>query len=142
MQTIDTLLSARWIVPVEPAGQALADHTLALSAGRIVAVLPTAEAVKRYDAVTRLELPTHALLPGLVNAHTHAAMNLLRGLADDLPLMEWLQHYIWPAERRWISAEFVHDGAQAAMAEMLRGGITCFNDMYFFPEVVAAAARD
>ncbi len=142
MQTIDTLLSARWIVPVEPAGQVLADHTLALSAGRIVAVLPTAEAVKRYDAVTRLELPTHALLPGLVNAHTHAAMNLLRGLADDLPLMEWLQHYIWPAEQRWISAEFVHDGAQAAMAEMLRGGITCFNDMYFFPEVVAAAARD
>ncbi|HYQ91908.1 MAG TPA: TRZ/ATZ family hydrolase, partial [Candidatus Competibacteraceae bacterium] len=97
MQTINTLLSARWIIPVEPAGQVLADHALAISEGRIVAVLPTTKAVERYEPVTRLDLPRHALLPGLVNAHTHAAMNLLRGLADDLPLMEWLQHHIWPA---------------------------------------------
>jgi len=141
MQTIDTLICARWIIPVEPAGRVLEDHALVIDEGRIMAVLPTAEAVSQYTAATRLELPAHALLPGLVNAHTHAAMNLLRGLADDLPLMEWLQHHIWPAEQRWIGAEFVHDGTQAAMAEMLRGGVTCFNDMYFFPEVVAAAAR-
>jgi 5-methylthioadenosine/S-adenosylhomocysteine deaminase len=74
------------------------------------------------------------LIPGLVNLHTHAAMSLLRGLADDLPLMQWLQEHVWPAEAQHASAQFVHDGTLLACAEMLRGGITCFNDMYFFPE--------
>ena len=141
MQAIDTLLSARWVIPVEPENRVLEDHALAMAAGRIVDILPTARAEGLYTAVTRLHLPHHALLPGLINAHTHAAMNLLRGLADDLPLMEWLQHHIWPAESRWVCKEFVYAGTQAAIAEMLRGGITCFNDMYFFPDEVAAAAR-
>ncbi len=141
MQAIDLLVSARWMIPVEPENQVLENHALAVTAGRIIALLPTAQAERRYAAATRVDLPTHALLPGLVNAHTHAAMNLLRGLADDLPLMEWLQRHIWPAESRWVCEAFVRDGTQAALAEMLRGGVTCCNDMYFFPDVVAATAR-
>jgi 5-methylthioadenosine/S-adenosylhomocysteine deaminase len=140
MRPVDTLLSARWIVPIEPEG-VLENHTLAIHDGRIVDILPQAHAQTKYTAEDRLALPSHALLPGLVNAHTHVPMTLLRGLADDLPLMDWLNHHIWPTEARWISDEFVRDGTRLAMAEMLRGGITCFNDMYFFPEVIADAVR-
>ena len=85
-------------------------------------------------------MPQQVLIPGLINLHTHAAMALLRGIADDLPLMDWLKTRIWPAEARHISAAFVRDGTLLACAEMLRGGITCFNDMYFFPEAAAEAA--
>ncbi len=142
MQTIDTLLQARWIIPVEPENQTLEDYALAIRDGRLVDILPAQQAQTKYTPIEHLKLPSHVLIPGLVNAHGHAAMTLLRGLSDDLPLMEWLNKHIWPAEARWISAEFVHDGTQLAMAEMLRGGITCFNDMYFFSEVIADAARD
>ncbi|MCW9059487.1 MAG: TRZ/ATZ family hydrolase [Gammaproteobacteria bacterium] len=137
MREIDSLLHARWIVPVEPDGMVLDHHSLAIHEGRILELLPTAEAEQRYRARAVSHLPEHLLIPGLVNAHTHAAMSLLRGLADDLHLMDWLQHHIWPAEARWVNEEFVHDGTQLAIAEMLRGGTTCFNDMYFFPDVTA-----
>jgi 5-methylthioadenosine/S-adenosylhomocysteine deaminase len=137
MREIDSLLHARWIVPVEPDGLVLDHHSLAIHEGRILELLPTAEAEQRYRARAVSHLPEHLLIPGLVNAHTHAAMSLLRGLADDLHLMDWLQHHIWPAEARWVNEEFVHDGTQLAIAEMLRGGTTCFNDMYFFPDVTA-----
>ncbi len=140
-QPIATLLNARWIVPVEPEGCVLEHHALAIQDGRILAILPQNEAASRYTAEVCLHLDQHVLIPGLINAHTHASMTLLRGLADDLPLMIWLQDHIWPAEARWVSPEFVHDGAQLAMAEMLRGGITCFNDMYMYPAVVAAAVQ-
>ncbi len=82
----------------------------------------------------RTVLPDHVLMPGLVNAHTHAAMTLLRGFADDVPLMTWLRQRIWPVEGRWVDPDFVTDGTRLAAAEMLRGGVTCFADMYFFPE--------
>ncbi|HEY9151061.1 MAG TPA: TRZ/ATZ family hydrolase [Gammaproteobacteria bacterium] len=137
MREIDSLLHARWIVPVEPDGLVLHHHSLAIHEGRILELLPTADAEQRYRARAVSHLPEHLLIPGLVNAHTHAAMSLLRGLADDLHLMDWLQHHIWPAETRWVNEEFVHDGTQLAIAEMLRGGTTCFNDMYFFPDVTA-----
>lgn len=140
MQTVDTLLHARWVIPVEPDDHVLIDHSLAIHEGRIAAVLPTADARLQYRGTIELQLDKHVLIPGLINAHTHAAMSLLRGLADDLPLMDWLQKHIWPAEGRWVSEEFVQDGSLLAIAEMLRGGITCFNDMYFFPEVTARAA--
>ena len=103
--------------------------------------MPTSEAEKRYTARQTVVLPQQAVLPGLINAHTHVAMSLLKGLADDLPLMDWLQHHIWPAEARWADASFVYDGSQLAMAEMIRSGTTCFNDMYFFPEATAQAAE-
>jgi 5-methylthioadenosine/S-adenosylhomocysteine deaminase len=141
-QPIATLLNARWIVPVEPEGQVLEHHALAIQDGRILAILPQAEAAVRYTAEITLNLDRHVLIPGLINAHTHASMTLLRGLADDLPLMAWLQDHIWPAETRWVDPEFVRDGTRLAIAEMLRGGTTCFNDMYFFPEVTATVARD
>ncbi|MDS4019023.1 MAG: TRZ/ATZ family hydrolase [Candidatus Competibacter sp.] len=141
-QTIATLLQARWIVPVEPEGRVLEHHAIAIQNGRILAILPQDEAATRYNTETDLRLDRHVLIPGLINAHTHASMTLLRGLADDLPLMAWLQDHIWPAEARWVDPEFVRDGTRLAIAEMLRGGAICFNDMYFFPEVTAAAARE
>ncbi len=137
---IDLLLSADWVVPVEPAG-ALPDHALAIHAGCIVDLAPTAEALARHRPAEHLHLPGHALLPGFVNAHTHAAMSLLRGIADDLPLMTWLQEHIWPAEGRWLSEDFVRDGTRLALAEMIRGGTTTFNDMYLFPEVTARCVQ-
>ncbi|BCO30348.1 N-ethylammeline chlorohydrolase [Thiohalobacter sp. COW1] len=140
MQDIDLLLHGRWVIPVEPDEQVLEHHCIAVNDGRILALLPSARAAQHYRAETELHLDHHALIPGLINAHTHTPMNLLRGLADDLPMMEWLHEHIWPAEQRWVNEEFVHDGGLLAMAEMLRGGITCFNDMYFFPEVTARAA--
>lgn len=139
-EIVDTLIEARWIVPVEPRGLVLEHHALAIDAGRIVALLPQAEARTRLRARKTLRLPQHVLIPGLVNLHTHAAMTLLRGYADDMPLMDWLNQRIWPAEARHVTPGFVRDGTLLACAEMLRGGTTCFNDMYFFPEAAAEAA--
>jgi 5-methylthioadenosine/S-adenosylhomocysteine deaminase len=142
MERLDTLLHARWVIPVEPDGVVLDYHSIAIRGGKIVAVLSTADAIKTYRANETVELADHALVPGLVNAHTHAAMTLFRGLADDLPLMQWLNHHIWPAERKWVSEEFVRDGTRLAVAEMLKGGITCFNDMYFFGEDTARVCTE
>jgi 5-methylthioadenosine/S-adenosylhomocysteine deaminase len=142
MEDVDSLISARWVVPVEPAGTVLHDHAVAVRGGRIVAVLPAAQAGQRYAAAERVRLDEHALIPGLVNLHTHAAMTLMRGLADDLPLMEWLKDHVWPAEAKHVSHEFVHDGTLLACAEMLRGGVTCFSEMYFFPDAAARAALE
>jgi 5-methylthioadenosine/S-adenosylhomocysteine deaminase len=125
-------------VPIEPAG-ALADHSLIVDAGRIVALLPSPEAGLRFEAREHVAMPRHALLPGLVNAHTHGAMSLFRGIADDVPLQVWLERHIWPRETRFVTPDFVHAGARLAAAEMLRSGITCCNDMYFFPDASARA---
>ena len=138
---IDLLIEARWIVPVEPRGLVLEHHAVAIDAGRIVALLPTADARTRYAPRERVVLDEHALIPGLVNAHVHNPMTLMRGLADDLPLMRWLQEHIWPAEAKAIGPEFVRDGIELAIAEMLRGGTTCCNENYFFPDVQAATYR-
>jgi 5-methylthioadenosine/S-adenosylhomocysteine deaminase len=139
---IDLLVTAGSIVPVEPAGVVLEHHALAVDQGRILALLPIAEARKRYQPRKTLDLPGHALMPGLVNMHTHSAMTLLRGIADDLALMDWLQNHIWPAEGANLSRAFCKDGVKLAMAEMIRGGQTCFNDMYFFPDATAEAAQE
>ena len=135
-----TLIEARWIIPIEPAGAVFERHAVVIRDGRIVELLATEAARRRHPDAEVIELAEHALIPGLVNLHTHAAMTLLRGIADDLALMAWLQNHIWPAESRLVSDTFVHDGALLACAEMLRGGVTCFNDMYFFPEATARAA--
>jgi 5-methylthioadenosine/S-adenosylhomocysteine deaminase len=141
MKNIDTLIHASWVVPVEPRGVVLADHAIAIADGQIIDILPSHEATARYQAEHLLERPGHLLIPGLINAHTHAAMSLMRGLADDLPLMSWLNDHIWPAEARWVGPDFVRDGTRLAMAEMLRGGTTCFSDMYFYPDEVARQAE-
>lgn len=140
MRRIDTLIEAAWVIPVEPAGAMLADHAVAIDQGKIIAVLPQAQAAQQYDAAKHVRLEGHALIPGLVNLHGHAAMSLMRGIADDLPLMTWLSGHVWPAEAKHVSDEFVYDGSTLAIAEMLRAGTTCMNDMYFFPEATARAA--
>lgn len=140
-EMIDLLIEPRWIAAVEP-NVVLDHHAVAVHAGRIVALLPSNEVRSRFAPAQRVVLEDHRLIPGLINLHTHAAMSLMRGLADDLPLMEWLEKHIWPAETAHASPQFVYDGTRLACAEMLAGGITCFNDMYFFPEAAATAAAE
>lgn len=140
-QSVDLVIEARWVVPVEPHGVLLDQHAVAIDKGVIVAVLPISQAHERFAPAQRVELGDHALIPGLVNSHTHNPMTLLRGLADDLPLMVWLQQHIWPAEAKVMGPEFVRDGVELAVAEMLRGGTTCANENYFFPDVIGATYR-
>ena len=142
MKHCDTLISPRWCVPVQPAGKVLLEHAVVVTDGRIIDLLPLLDARQKYQPSITLERPDHILIPGLVNAHTHAAMTVMRGFADDLPLEAWLNERIWPAEKRWVSEEMVRDGTELAIAEMMRGGITCFSDQYFFPETVAEASVD
>ena len=139
MRSIDLLINAQWVIPIEPAGACLPQHSVAVDGGLIVDVLPQAVARQSFAPRETVDLPDHVLLPGLVNAHCHAAMNLLRGIADDLPLMRWLQEAIWPREHAHMSYAFVRDGTLLAADEMLRGGITTCNDMYFYPEASAEA---
>ena len=140
-QACDLLIEAGFVVPVEPHGVVLEDHAVAVSGGTIVAILPRAEAQARFDAKETVSRPDAVLIPGLVNAHTHNPMTLLRGIADDLPLKVWLQEHIWPIEAAVIGPEFVADGVTLAIAEMLRGGTTCCNENYFFPDVQAATYK-
>jgi len=134
------VVEAGWVIPVDPPQSVLADHAVVVRDGRIREILPASLSRERYPAAHRTQLPGHVLIPGLVNLHTHAAMVLMRGLADDRALMDWLQNHIWPVETRFVSSDFVRDGTLLACAEMLRGGITCFNDMYFHPEAAGRAA--
>ncbi len=140
-QPVDLIIEARWVVPVEPHAVVLEHYAVVVDKDVIVALLPIADARAGYAPRERVELREHALIPGLVNSHTHNPMTLLRGLADDLPLMVWLQEHIWPAEARVIGPEFVRDGVELAVAEMLRGGTTCANENYFFPDVIGATYR-
>lgn len=133
---LDLLLLPTWLVPVEPAGVVLKEHGLGIRDGRIVFIGPRSAALK-LNATEVRELPGMLLSPGLINAHGHAAMTLFRGLADDLPLMTWLENHIWPAEAKWVDEAFVRDGTDLAIAEQIKGGITCFSDMYFFPKVAS-----
>ena len=133
----------RWLVPVQssnpvPEQQVKENHGVAIDSGRIAAVDTREKLVESYTSSSVVELSDHVLIPGLVNAHTHSAMTLLRGYADDLPLMEWLSQHIWPAEAKWVNTEFVRVGTDLAIAEMIRSGTTCFNDMYFFPDITAS----
>ena len=137
----DLLVEAGFVVPVEPFGVVLEDHAVAIRGGAIVAVLPVADARARFAARETVSRPDGALLPGFVNAHTHNPMTLLRGVADDLPLKVWLQQHIWPIEAAVIGPDFVADGITLAIAEMLRGGTTCANENYFFPDVQAATYK-
>ncbi len=133
---LDLLLLPTWLVPVEPAGVVLKEHGVGIRDGRIAFIGPRAAALKLSATEVR-ELPGMLLSPGLINAHGHAAMSLFRGLADDLPLMTWLEKHIWPAEAKWVDEAFVCDGTDLAIAEQLKGGITCFSDMYFYPKVAS-----
>jgi 5-methylthioadenosine/S-adenosylhomocysteine deaminase len=135
----DLVIHARWIAQAHTE-TLLERHAVAIHAGRITDILPSSQARERYAPRETVELAEHLLIPGLINLHTHAAMSLMRGIADDLPLMTWLHEHVWPTEAAHVSPPFIRDGTRLACAEMLKGGITCFNDMYFFPEIAAEAA--
>ncbi len=138
---IDLILEPGWLLPIAPVNEVLAGYSLAIDQGRILALGPSDQVQANWRAREHLRLPDHVVLPGLVNAHGHAAMSLLRGLGEGLPLQRWLEEVIWPVEGRWASEAFIQDGTQLAMAEMVRTGTTCFSDMYFFPEASARAAQ-
>lgn len=139
---VDYVISAPWIIPIAPENTIYEQCALVIQQGKILSICPQLEADKRYKANHKIHLDEHVLMPGLVNAHGHAAMSLLRGYADDLPLMTWLQEHIWPAESSWVGESFVEDGTRLAAAEMIRSGTTTFSDMYFFPETAAEVARE
>lgn len=136
---VDLIIEARWLYPVIPRNTLLEHQAIIIQLGKIIDICPIVRAISQYEAIETVQLNGHILIPGLINLHTHAAMNLMRGLADDLPLMPWLEQHIWPAEQKFVSPGFVHDGTLLACAEMLAGGITTFNDMYFYPESAAEA---
>ena len=141
MKRVDSIIDARWVVAVDESDRVFENHSIAINAGRIVHILPTSEASRTYKPDERVMLSGHALIPGFINSHTHASMSLFRGVAEDLPLMPWLEKHIWPLEGTWVGPEFVRDGALLAFAESIKSGTTCLNDMYFFPDVVGEVAE-
>jgi len=140
VEPVDLLIEPRWLLPIAPVNVALEGQAVAVKGGRIVAVGPVTQLEAEFQARERISRPTHALLPGFVNAHTRAAMSLLRGLPVYSPVMQWMRKTVWPAELRSASPDFVHEGTQLAIAEMLRAGITTFADSYLFPDQAARAA--
>lgn len=138
---LDCLLLPKWLVPVEPAGVVLKNYALGIRGDRIALIAPREQALKQPCADIR-ELPNTLLTPGLINTHAHGAMSLFRGIADDTPLDIWLNKHIWPAEAKWVDADFVRDGTRLAIAEQLKSGISCFSDMYFYPGTVCKEVHD
>lgn len=141
-ESVDLLVHARWILTADDTQALLEEHCIVVHQERIVEILPSLQASQRFKATQEISLMQHALMPGMVNSHGHAAMSLFRGAADDLPLKTWLEDYIWPMEGKWVCEEFVYHGTQLAIAEMLLSGTTCFADMYFFPDQSARAAAE
>ncbi|HKI75397.1 MAG TPA: amidohydrolase family protein, partial [Pseudomonadales bacterium] len=140
--TNNFVIASRWIVPVIPNGVCYDHHAVVTSGERIIEVLPGVDAARKYPAFEVIDLPNHILTPGLVNAHGHAAMTLLRGYSDDRELMDWLENHIWPVEAKFVNEDFAYDGTALAIAEMIRTGTTCAADTYFFPDVTARAYAD
>jgi 5-methylthioadenosine/S-adenosylhomocysteine deaminase len=141
MQSVNQVIHTRWLITCEEENKILENHALVMKEGLITDILPSEKAAIKYPSTETHHYPDHVIMPGFVNSHTHIAMNLFRGLADDLALMDWLNNHIWPAEKAWVSHQFVYDASLLAMAEMIRSGTTCFNDMYFFLQATAEAAE-
>ncbi len=141
IQHVSTIISAKWICPVRPINTTLEDHSIIIDRDRIVDIIETKNVASLYETDQHYQLHHHIVTPGLINAHTHAAMNLFRGFADDQPLHTWLNESIWPLEKKWVTPDFVHDGTLIACAEMLKSGITTFNEMYFYPESASRAIK-
>jgi 5-methylthioadenosine/S-adenosylhomocysteine deaminase len=141
MQAVDQIIHARWLLTCEPDSPPLENHALIIKDGIIADILPYETVDKTYSTANITHYKKHAVMPGFINSHTHIAMNYFRGMADDLALMDWLNNHIWPAEKKWVSPEFVYDASELALAEMIRSGTTCFNDMYFFLQDTARAVE-
>jgi 5-methylthioadenosine/S-adenosylhomocysteine deaminase len=141
VQHVSTIISAKWICPVKPHNITLEDHSIVIDQDRIIDIIETKKVVSLYQAYEHFQFHHHIVTPGLINAHTHAAMNLFRGFADDQPLHTWLNQSIWPLEKKWVNPDFVYDGTLIACAEMLKSGVTTFNEMYFYPEAAYLAIK-
>jgi 5-methylthioadenosine/S-adenosylhomocysteine deaminase len=138
----NVIVSATWIFTADDQGRLLKDHSVVIQDDIIIDLLPTESVFDFYDSNEVYSLSGHILIPGLINTHTHSAMSLLKGYANDLPLAQWLNDYIWPAEKKYINPRFVKDGSMIAISEMIKAGITTFNDMYFYPDSTAQAATE
>lgn len=141
MEKVDKIISARWVAPFLDEKTTLENHSVVIHQGKIKDLLSTDQALQQYQSDHHHQMNEHILLPGFINTHTHNAMTLLRGIADDRKLMDWLNNYIWPTEKKFMSDQFVFDGSLLAIAELIKCGVTCFNDMYFFPEATARAVE-
>ena len=141
IQQVSTIISAKWICPVRPLNVTLEDHSIIIDENRIIDIIETKKIASLYQSDQHVQLHHHIVTPGLINAHTHAAMNLFRGFADDQPLHTWLHESIWPLEKKWVTPDFVYDGTLIACAEMLKSGVTTFNEMYFYPEAASRAIK-
>ena len=141
VQHVSTIISAKWICPVRPHNITLEDHSIVIDQDRIIDIIETKKVASLYQTQEHFQFHHHIVTPGLINAHTHAAMNLFRGFADDQPLHTWLNKYIWPLEKKWVTPDFVYDGTLIACAEMLKSGVTTFNEMYFYPEAASRAIK-
>ena len=141
METVNQIIHAKWIITCEADNKVLNNHALIIHDGIIKKIIASDSVAQHYQSDDIRHFNYHAIMPGFINSHTHLAMNLFRGLADDRALMDWLNNYIWPAEKKWVNSEFVYDASLLAMGEMIRGGTTCFNDMYFFLNDTAKAAE-
>lgn len=142
MNSVETIIIPRWIIPVMPEAVVWENHAVVLDGGKIKDILPAEKVTEQYRAQEVIQLPNHAILPGFINTHTHTPMTLFRGLADDLKLMDWLQNHIWPAEKKWLSDVFCYDGARLAIVEMIKSGTTCFNENYFFLDSIGKAVSE
>lgn len=140
MQSVDTIINAKWVLPIAPHNCVLQNHSVVIHDGVILECLPTKDCASKYLCDNTRHLMAHIVMPGLINNHTHSPMNLFRGLADDIPLMTWLQEHMWPAESAVIDNDNTETGCALAIAEMIRGGTTCFNDHYLFPQAIAKAS--
>lgn len=139
---IDLIIEGKYVVTMDAAGSVIQNGAIAVDDGVIIAIGDTSDIHSQYSAIETLGGDNRVVLPGLINGHSHAAMTLLRGIADDLALMEWLTKYIFPAEVEFVDAEFVRVGTELACWEMIRGGTTTFVDMYYFPDAVASAVEE
>ena len=139
---VDTIINARWILPIKPKNKVIENSSIAINNSIILEIGDTDIINKKYESKDLYNLNTHCVMPGLINNHTHLSMSLFKGIADDLNLDKWLKNKIWPLETKHIDKEFVELGSKLAIIELIKSGSTCFNDMYFFPEIPADASLE
>ena len=141
-KNVSIIISTSWIFTSDPESQLLSDYSVVIENDKIIDLVPQSKVFDEYEADNTYQLTDHILIPGLINTHTHAAMSLFKGFADDLPLQEWLNNHIWPAEKEFVNPSFVKDGSILGLSEMIKSGVTTFNDMYFFPDATAEAVKE
>ncbi|MAR99939.1 MAG: N-ethylammeline chlorohydrolase [Nitrosomonadales bacterium] len=139
---VSTIISATWIYTSNSKNELLSNYSIVIKNDKIIDLVLQDEVFEKYEANEVYQLTDHIITPGLINTHTHVAMSLFKGFADDLPLQDWLNNYIWPAEKKFVNSQFVKEGSILALSEMIKSGITTYNDMYFFPDSTAEASKD